>query len=176
MAIRQAIGSALVSAHLETVPEHESAIDRVGALAHGSKLGRLLFHWKHAAQAAFAGPVRAELLRKARKRFRIARFHVEHERLVRACKQAMIEYYAPWCRECGGAGEVIAEKLRIVCHTCGGSGIRPCPDAERVAALKVDWNIYRNTWEPRMRELLLILDANDNGTAAQALHQLRDEH
>ena len=174
MSIREAVGVALVSRHLETVPEHESAIDKVGALAHASKLGRLLYHWRYARQDRYVGPVHRELLRKARKRLRIGKFHVEHPTLSLACTQAMTEYYLPQCPSCTGVGELVAAKLRVVCHACGGSGLRRYPDAERVRALKIEWNSYRHTWENRIGEILLILFGNDAGASAIVRHQLRE--
>jgi len=171
MSMRQALGVALLSRDLDH-HEHECAIDRVGALAHGSRLGRLLYHWKHADQPDTL-KVQQELLRRARRRFGISPYHVDHPVLISACTQAMTEYYSPQCRQCSGAGELVTQRLRILCNTCGGSGLRRVADAERIAALGITVASYRNTWEPRIAELLLMLDAKDAGAAAEARRQLR---
>src|SRR5262245_11962193 len=171
MSMRQRLGVALLSRDLDH-HEFECAVDRVGALAHGSKLGRLLYHWKHADQPDSARVLQA-LTKRARKRFGISPRHPDTKILERACVQAMTEYYAPQCRNCNGAGELIAANLRILCNTCGGSGLRRYPEAERMSALGIEWNAYRHTWEPRLVELGLMLAGADNGTTASAIHQLR---
>lgn len=170
MGIREAVGAALLSTHLET-QAHESPIDRIGALAHAGKLGRLLYHWRYAGQGRLAGAVLQELLRKARRRLRIGKYHVEHPLLIRACKQAMREWYAPQCGSCQGAREIVSNSLRLVCPVCAGSGMRRYSDAERLDALKLDPAGYR-TWEPRMRELLLILTERDGASAGVIRYQL----
>lgn len=172
MPIREAIGAALLSSHLET-QAHESAIDRVGALAHASKLGRLLYHWRYAGQGRYAGPVLAELARKARRRLRIGKFHEEHPTLIRACKQAMREWYSPQCGNCQGAREVVTNKLRLVCPVCTGTGLRRYSDIERLNALALDRAGYE-PWNGRMRELLLILTERDGDAARVVRHQLRE--
>lgn len=172
MPIREAVGAALLSTHLET-QAHESAIDRIGALAHASKLGGLLYHWRYAGQGRYAGPVLREMLRKARRKLKIGRFHVDHPILVRACKQAMREWYAPQCSNCHGARETVMEKLRLVCPVCAGSGLRRYSDPERLEALRLDRSAYL-AWEPRMRELLLILTERDGSAARTVRSQLRE--
>lgn len=172
MPIREAVGAALLSTHLET-QAHESPIDRVGALAHASKLGRLLYHWRYAGQGRYAGPVLAELARKARKRLRIGKFHEEHPTLVLACKQAMREWYAPQCGNCQGAREVVTNKLRLVCPVCSGSGLRRYSDIERLLALKLD-RAGLALWDGRIRELLLILTERDGSAARVVRRQLTE--
>jgi len=173
MGIREAVGAALLSTHLET-QAHESAIDRIGALARAGKLGRALYHWRYAGQARYAGPVLQEMLRKARRRLRIGKFHEEHPTLVRACQQAMREWYAPQCGMCQGAREVVSNKLRLICPVCAGSGMRRYSDAERLDALQVEPATYQ-AWEPRLRELLLILTERDGAAARTIRMQLREE-
>jgi len=173
MAIREAVGAALNSTHLET-QEHESAIDRVGALAHASKLGRALYHWRYAKQDRYAGPVLAELLRKARNRLRIGKFHVEHPTLVRACKQAMREWYSPQCNNCNGAREVVTSKLRMICPACSGSGVRRYPDAERLNALGIDAATYAQAWQARLQAILALMVERDAQAAVETRRQLRE--
>lgn len=173
MGIREAVGAALLSTHLET-QAHESAIDRVGALAHAGKLARLLYHWRYAGQGRYAGPVLQEMLRKARRKLRIGKFHVDHPILVRACKQAMREWYAPQCPDCQGAREIVSDSLRLICPRCAGSGLRRYSDPERLNALHLD-RIGYQPWAPRMRELLLILTERDGAAGRIISHQLRDE-
>lgn len=170
--MREAVGAALVSNHLETIESRESAIDRVGALAHATKLGRLLFHWRYAGQGE-ANAVLEELLIKARRRFQIAKGHKDHDLLIRACKQAMREYYSPECRACGGAREVVEKKLRVLCWRCDGSGLERHSDGVRVQALRLDHEAYRATWEARLTTILQILGAADAGAAADCHNQLR---
>jgi len=172
--MRASVGHALNSSHLETIESRESDIDRVGALARASRLGALLFHWRYAKQDRFARAVLSEVVRKSRRRFQISEFHVEHPALVAACKQAMREYYAPQCSTCNGAREIIEQKLRIVCHTCRGAGVRRYSDYERANALGMNLAAYRAGWEKRLGEILSMLAANDAGASGVVRYQLRE--
>lgn len=172
MNMRVIVGASLNSGHLETNHLPETAIDRVGALAHATKLGRLIYHWMYARQDRFAGPVLSELLVKASHRFQIHEGHAERRILIRACKQARLEFNHPQCLPCSGAGELIEGNLKLVCSACAGSGVRRYPDADRVRALKIDWPAYRSVWDGRLQEILGILTSNDSGAAAECRERL----
>ena len=171
MNMRVIVGASLNSGHLET-KEHESAIDRVGALAKATKLGRLIYHWMYARQDRFSGPVLSELLVKAAHRFQISEMHPDRKTLVRACSQAMLEYHSPQCHFCAGAGETIDGNLKTICHACSGGGKRRYPDGERAYALGIDRTIYEQGWGDRVHTLLDILASNDSGAAAECRLQL----
>jgi len=68
-------------------------------------------------------------------------------------------------RMCQGAREVVSNKLRLICPVCAGSGIAPLFRCERLDALQVEPATYQ-AWEPRLRELLLILTERDGAAAA----------
>ena len=169
--MRASVGAALNSAHLEPA-EWECAIDRVGALARASKLGRLLYHWQYAGQDRFRGPVLAELTAKAGYRLRISRAHRDRRVLERACKQALVEYHGPNCPTCTGAGEVMSGPLRLSCEDCLGTGRHRYPDEERMRALHVDHEEYRDRWDARINQIIGILRRADGATTRECRRQL----
>jgi hypothetical protein len=144
---------------LETVDHRETAIDRVGALARASRLGRALWHWRYAGQPNHAEVLTA-LVRRGSKRLQISNRHPEYEILVRACKQSLLEWYFPKCRSCRGAAEQIINKKRVLCPNCGGTGLHRYGDYERMDGLGLSRQQYRR-WEPRLRDLHLILSGAD---------------
>ena len=161
--------------HLETVEYRESAIDRVGALAHAGKLSRLLMHWKYAGQDV-RNAVLEELLIKARRRFGIGPGAVDHPVLVKTCKQAMREYHSPQCASCGGARELVVANLRITCSDCSGVGVRRYSDQVRAEAIGVAMEAYKSIWEARLTAVNQILGARDSLAVLAVKNQLRTEN
>jgi hypothetical protein len=96
--LEEIVGVSLHSRHLET-KHYESAIDRIGALAKGHKLGLLLWHWKYADEENSYYPAWRMLIRQMAGKFSV-RGHNKHEYAVleRACRQGLGEWYAPQCR------------------------------------------------------------------------------
>jgi len=111
MGIREAVGAALLSTHLET-QAHESAIDRIGALARAGKLGRALYHWAMRA-GALRGSGPPGDATQSRRRLRIGKFHEEHPTWS-CCQQAMREWYAPQCGCVRARARVVSNKLRLI--------------------------------------------------------------
>lgn len=50
------------------------------------------------------------------------------------------------CPSCEGRGETMAGELRVICKTCGGSGVTPVSDRRRAAALGRNESTYRESW------------------------------
>lgn len=173
MGLREAVGSALLSSHLETIEERESAVDRVGALARATKLGSAMWRWKYALDASSQATALSALLRKAQRRTKVYKHHKDFPILMRACKLVLSEWYTPNCRTCGGRGEFVDEeqKLRIVCQSCEGLGTHRFSDRERIAALKVSPESYR-VWADRIGQIWLCLAGADAGTSVVCRYQL----
>ena len=169
--VKEKITSALGSSHLETHPERESAIDRVGALARTTKLGGLLWRWVYGKQAV-SGAVQQELLVKARRMFQISRMHPEYPTLERACRQCLVEWHDDQCQTCTGAGVLIADRLKITCSACLGTGRRRFQDQERINALRIEESVYRLTWDARMGRILGILGSHDRRAVTTTREQL----
>ena len=159
--MREVVGAALNSGHLEPSDYREVPIDRVGALARATTLGRLLWHWKYADQP-IAHKVLPELVRKAQGRFQISRRHPDYTILIAASRQILVEWYFPKCRSCRGAAEQVIDRKRVQCPTCGGTGLHWYSDFERMDGLDLNRSSYRR-WEPRLRDLHLIVSAADVG-------------
>lgn len=50
------------------------------------------------------------------------------------------------CPACRGRGELMIEKLRVVCEDCDGAGIKEAKKVARAAAIRVDEEAFRRTW------------------------------
>lgn len=168
--MREIVAQSLGSAHLEQVEFKEVPIDRVGALARASKLGRALWHWRYAGQPCHR-EVLALTVRKAQGRFQISRRHPDYEILIRASKQMLIEWYFPKCRSCRGAAEQIIDNKRVLCPNCEGTGLHRYGDYERIDGLGVDKQEYRR-WEPRLRDIHLIISGADVGAVLRCKIEL----
>jgi len=173
MGLREAVGAALLSSHLETVNERETALDRVGAISRATKLGSALWRWKYALDASSQATALSALVRKAQRRTRIYRHHRDFPMLQRVCKLVLSEWYHPNCRMCGGRGEFVDEeqRLKIVCQACEGLGTHRFSDRERIAALGIASESYK-VWSERIAEVWLCLAGADAGTGAMCRYQL----
>jgi hypothetical protein len=178
LSFRELVATSLNSSHLETKP-HESAIDRVGAHAWASDLGRALWYWAIAegerrVRSVFdrreekrkAGAVLHHLLRKAMNRTGIRKAHKQYQTLERVCLMVMHEWRYPACQTCGGSGElegkfsISGTSVKAICATCSGSGKQRYADAWRADYLKLDQSEYRK-WERHIARVAEILSAED---------------
>lgn len=166
------MGRALNSSDLAQ-HEHESAIDKVGALARATDLGRALFHYGYAGDESAARSAYKHLLRKSQRRVRVYRHHKEFNLLQRVVALALYEWKNQGCLSCGGAGQLVDEdkKLKISCVTCDGSGKRRHSDGERMASLRIDTFTYKR-WEKNIAEVSLCLMGADTGAAYTCRMQL----
>lgn len=56
---------------------------------------------------------------------------------------AIIELIHPYCITCGGAREIMGEKIKVICPTCSGIGVRRYTDSERAKMVGIkpeDWH------------------------------------
>jgi hypothetical protein len=174
--IRESVGRALISDHLES-KHYESFIDRVGAHAWGSDLGRALWFWAVAGDERSAGSVFKHLLRKARNRLGISKGHRENKILELICVLVMYEWRYPGCLNCGGIGYVdgnfgaSGSMARIICHSCSGSGKHRYEDVMRMEFLKVDMERYKK-FEGHISKVSAVLSVFDLDTVAICRKQL----
>lgn len=169
MNLRELVGTSLLSTHLETKEERESAIDRVGALGRATKLGSALWRWKVAGDPGAAPTALSALLRKAQRRTKVYRHNKDFKLLTKVCKMVLAEWYFPNCRECGGRREFVDEKLRVVCAVCNGTGLHRYDDRERFLTLGIPQS---ELWEKRIAEVWLCLAGEDHGTQVVVRYQL----
>lgn len=171
LGIREAVGHSLHSSHLEP-KEHECDVDRVGALGRARALGSALWRWRHAGDDRMALVAFKHLLRKAKSKTGVFNHHEDYPILQRACQLVLSEWYYPNCRTCGGAGEFVEDKLRIVCQECEGIGSHRFSDKERIKALGIPSHLYAKIWAARISELWLCLSTEDLRTASICRYQL----
>lgn len=170
MNVRELVGTALLSTHLETRP-YESAIDRVGALGRATDLGRALYHWGYAGDETSLRSAYKHLLRKAQRKVKVYRHHKEFPILERVCKMVLFEWRFPLCHSCGGAGELVTDQLRVICQTCSGSGKKRYSDEERMQALGVEAVSYAE-WERAVAQVWLCVSSADLNAEHVCRHQL----
>jgi hypothetical protein len=170
--MREAVGRALNSSDLAQ-HEYEAAIDRVGALAKATELGRALFHWVYGGDETASRSAYKHLLKKAQRKTRVYRHHKEFSLLEAVVKLVLYEWKYQHCIACGGAKEFMDEekKLKIVCQTCRGSGKRRYSDGERMDALKMDAFTYKR-WERNISEVWHCVTGADISTAVVCRAQL----
>jgi hypothetical protein len=78
------------------------------------------------------------------------------------------------CADCGGAGEVMDDALRVRCETCDGRGVLPVSDRARAARIERDEAAYRRTWRPMYEWLLRLLSDAEAQARRQLAAALRD--
>lgn len=77
------------------------------------------------------------------------------------------------CPDCGGAGEMMLEALRVVCETCEGRGLLPVSDRARAARIGRDEAAYRRTWRPMYEWLLRLLSDAETKARRELASALR---
>ena len=63
--------------------------------------------------------------------------------MVTMAAAAIIELIHPYCTTCGGAREIMGEKIKVICPTCSGIGVRRYTDSERAKMVGIkpeDWH------------------------------------
>lgn len=172
--MREPLSRALYSNTLEWLP-HECPIERIAALRHSGRLGSALFRMKFGLDRASAGKAYLFAVRRASKRLRIAPHHPDYPTLRLAVKQALVEWYSPFCRACNGVGIIHADRhsakggVDHVCPRCTGSGQHRYADHERRDMLRVE---KLGKWSDRITQILHILGAAETGLVAKAREDL----
>jgi len=133
--------------------EHERAIDRIAASGRCSVLGVALWkarymaciHFKGAEVVAFEKVALREAM-EALKSLYSNRYRSDGDDLVvRLVVQSLAEWIHQACRDCGGRRELMAGETRVVCDTCGGSGLRRYSDAERSRMMQISYGMVKHS-------------------------------
>lgn len=73
---------------------------------------------------------------------------------------AIHEITQPQCLACHGAKVMITEKLKVICHSCGGIGLHRYSDKDRAKMCGLTVEAWPQ-WEPRYKMVMEILVSND---------------
>lgn len=176
--VREMVGRALRSSHLEDGAEGESglrAVHRIAALAKVSRLASASWRVKLAHDAASWDVAIGWLERKTAKALRLPTPKPGQWRLRRACEQAMREWLSAGCEECSGAGWRLSRTAeRERCRACFGSGDRPWTDENRAEMLRVPVESLRKdgrsiSWIDQAKRCLREADSHAGVKVSQQL-------
>lgn len=121
-------------------PDVERAIDRIAAGGFADETGLALFSARYQ-NSAMGYCTALWKLKQALRR----QFHREEEYALHAiARQTLREYLVEFCTVCLGAKEIVEKKLRVVCHSCDGSGVRKYGERERAENMRLSLSRVRN--------------------------------
>jgi hypothetical protein len=193
MSLSEMVAISLHSNHWETLP-YVSAIDRIGALGFGNRLGILLFHFKEGGVEMAIGPAYKSFVNILARRFGIkcvgGRGNRQYNTLKRVAMQAMEEWANPGCPECQGLGvkKVVRYQVGpepqlddVTCSLCSGEQVYMHSDYERAAALGISSEAYLRkprkgnlqSWAERFDIALAILRDRDESAKSVMEKHLR---
>ena len=121
-------------ANLDWKEDRERAIDRIAAAGFADPLGIALWRAKYLSESLAyrdANKRLVDLYRDSRSKHE-TQFVVE-----KIVDQVLHEYLSSACRACDGAREIIVGELRVMCDTCGGSGVRKYDDMGRARMMSL---------------------------------------
>lgn len=175
--LREVVGRALISGHLEWDPATNLVRDvhRVAALARAPVTGSAAWRLKFAHDPAAWKVAVAQLARLAATRLRlpVAKRGRPNRILFAAAAQAVREYLYTSCLSCGGRGTVLKNgNLVVSCDRCGGDGARGWKVAQRAAALGLDPEVYEKVWAGRLGKICALLYETDDRTETAVRTQL----
>jgi hypothetical protein len=151
------LAHALNSSNLQQKEQH-TAIDLVGGMAMGTikyKLCSDIIHFKDALQAKAFNNLIYGLQREVSKVIKCDR-----QKLLRVCKQVIMEDVFSFCAECTGTGETFLDRY-YVCTKCKGTGLRNYSDAERARDCVINYDEYIKYWADRHKTVQSIYTSNE---------------
>lgn len=128
--MREALAHAVNSSNLGMEESYEHDADKIAAMAFGPRLGSLLVRYRDGGQARWKGQATCMIAYKLIRKLRLNR-----ELSLKIATHALHEWADPHCLTCGGAREVMGERIKVICHVCNGTGIRRYTDIERKNAI-----------------------------------------
>ena len=170
MNLRELVGRSINSSDLET-HEHESAIDRIGALGRATALSSALWRLGPGGDTTSTGSALKHLLRKAQRRTKVYKGHKDFKMLNRICYMVLSEWLKPQCRTCDGRAQIENNQLTVICHICGGTGLHRYSDMERCHQLDIEPVAYRR-FEKIVADVWLCLSGADAGAIYTCRQQL----
>lgn len=127
-------------ANLSWDEDYERAIDRVAACGKCESLGVDLWKARYMLEVSAYHRCRWELLKRVLARYK----HEDRGIAQKLVDQALIEFIASFCPTCGGAREIMLNELRVLCDTCGGSGVRRYSDYDRCRMMQISYRRYQS--------------------------------
>jgi hypothetical protein len=146
----------------------EKAIDRVAAGGFCKPLQLRLFKLRYMNEASSYDYALKALERVLARRYRSEDADVRS--LI--AKQVLREYLVEFCTVCLGVGERVEKKLRVVCPSCDGSGVRRYGDAERAGAMQMSQQRVRSL-HAKLEWLMDFVQRQDRIANAILVAQLR---
>jgi hypothetical protein len=165
--LRKLVASALVGADLSNSNFHETALDRVMALAFSDALGASLWRLKYADDDG-ERPHTVGLLSGRNRRV------CDEPRLRRhLCWVVVDEWLDDACSTCHGKRFMMATTLEAkrICPVCQGTGVKRHSDQSRMAKMHFDIRTYRR-WETRFAALHQSISTADFKTWREVARQL----
>lgn len=139
MQLIEKIALATSAKNLSWSDHKQTSIELVAALAATSSLASDMLRAAQSDSQAMRRAIRA-LAEKSIKAGHRKRINLSHELALTLSVCAMIEHLQPNCRKCKGAKVLMLDKLKIICHECGGVGVHRYTDSERSLLCNVsDW-------------------------------------
>lgn len=193
LTLSEMVAMSLHSNHWETLP-HVSAIDRIGGLGMGNRLGILLFHYKEGGVRMAIGPAYRQFVGVLARRFGIkpvgGHGNRRYNTLKKLAMQVMEEWANPGCPQCQGLGVLKVMRYEIgpqrqlddvTCSLCRGEKVYLHSDYERAAALGMSSDAYlrktrkgnMQSWAERFDMALSILRDRDESAKIVMGRQLR---
>ena len=117
-------------------------VEYVAAMSAATRLGSDIFraadHDAHAMRRAVL-----QLMSLAAKKLGRNKLSITSAQAQTMAAAAILELIHPYCTTCGGAREIMGEKIKVICPTCSGIGVRRYTDSERAQMVGIkpeDWH------------------------------------
>ena len=123
-------------------------VEYVAAMSAATRLGSDIFraadHDAHAMRRAVL-----QLMSLAAKKLGRNKLSITSAQAQTLAAAAILELINPYCTTCGGAREIMGEKIKVICPTCSGIGVRRYTDSERAKMVGVkpeDWHKHERRY------------------------------
>src|SRR3990167_877555 len=114
--MRESLGRAVNASDLQGCDWRSTSLDKIHALGLAKGLPEMI-HFLDGLQPKSYKALTYEVAKQAR-------LNISRWPLHKLCRLAIFETCFHFCQDCLGAKELMADQLRIVCHTCAGSACR----------------------------------------------------
>lgn len=148
--MRESLGRAVNASDLQGCDWRSTSLDKIHALGLAKGLPEMI-HFLDGLQPKSYKALTYEVAKQAR-------LNISRGPLHKLCRLAIFETCFHFCQDCLGAKELMADQLRIVCHTCAGSGVRRYTDQSRAHFMGMDIAQYQKGWNNRLQTVLRVLN------------------
>lgn len=136
---RNLLVASLLGSNMTGSPLHETALDRIGALAFADPLGAAAFRAKYCRDHREIRHAHQLLTKRVRR-------HTDNRHAVaRVCALVLDEWLDDNCHSCSGRGHAVVVGVPVsgkACPTCGGTGKRPVSEQRRAVRLGIPVAAY----------------------------------